>query len=337
MTLPGKLAAIFSQILKNRSEMKKYILMALLLSQFARAADRDTLSINPFANRYAIFEQVLCDACGCSASGGSMGFASMLNSNFVGVRYFNQQYRGSDGLYANSPWYDEDFNTMQIWARIPISKKVQISALIPYHFHRRETASGEQDIRGLGDITVLAMYKLYETTKDSARFTHSVHAGGGVKAPTGKFSEATAGSVNPSFQVGTGSWDYLVATEYILRRKLYGLNTMLQYVIKSENDKNYKFGDQFNYAATLFYLYEKNKFSIVPQVGVAGEIYASNTQYSEEVRNTSGDIIFGKLGFEIGKKQLSAGANVMLPIAQNLSNGNVEAGYRWSLNVNYAL
>jgi hypothetical protein len=28
-----------------------------------------------------------CDACGCSASGGSLGFSSMLNSNFVGIRY----------------------------------------------------------------------------------------------------------------------------------------------------------------------------------------------------------------------------------------------------------
>jgi hypothetical protein len=33
-----------------------------------------------------------CDACGCSASGGSMGFSSMLNSNFIGIRYFNQSY-----------------------------------------------------------------------------------------------------------------------------------------------------------------------------------------------------------------------------------------------------
>jgi hypothetical protein len=38
-----------------------------------------------------------CDACGCSASGGSMGFSSM-NSNFVGIRYFNQSYSSRDGI-----------------------------------------------------------------------------------------------------------------------------------------------------------------------------------------------------------------------------------------------
>jgi hypothetical protein len=38
-----------------------------------------------------------CDACGCSARG-SMGFSSMLNSNFVGIRYFNQSYSSRDGI-----------------------------------------------------------------------------------------------------------------------------------------------------------------------------------------------------------------------------------------------
>jgi hypothetical protein len=31
------------------------------------------------------------------------------------------------------------------------------------------------------------------------------------------------------------------------------------------------------------------------------------------------------------------GANAMIPITQNLNAGNVEARYRWSINLNYAL
>jgi hypothetical protein len=75
--------------------------------------------------------------------------------------------------------------------------------------------------------------------------------GGGVKLPTGKYNTNNNGSVNPSFQLGTGSWDYLLATEYIVRRKQFGLNTMLNYVIKTENRKWYRFGNQFNYAGTF--------------------------------------------------------------------------------------
>ncbi|WP_269685561.1 transporter [Flavobacterium lacustre] len=319
--------------------MKNIIILFLVIFQMANAAEKDSLiSVNPFS-KYHLFleEEDDCDACGCSASGGSMGFASMLNSNFVGVRYFNQQYKSSDGLYSNSPWYKENFNTVQVWARVPVSENIQISALIPYHFHDKETSSGNKNIDGVGDVTVLAMYRLYQTHKDSTFFVHTLQMGGGIKMPTGKFNEVNSGSLNPSFQVGTGSWDYLLATEYILRRKQFGLNAMFNYVLKTENQKNYRFGNQFNYAGTFFYLYEKNDFSIVPQLGLAGEVYESNYQHSQKLKDTSGEILFGKLGFEVGKDRFSIGANAMLPIYQNLTGGNVEANYRWSINFNYSL
>ncbi|MES2543249.1 MAG: transporter [Bacteroidota bacterium] len=317
--------------------MKKYFLVFILLFQIANASEKDSLQIvNPFTKYRMILEDD-CDACGCSASGGSMGFASMLNSNFIGIRYFNQSYKSSDGLYSNSTWYKENFNTVQVWARIPVYKNVQVSALLPYHFHNRDTETGPQNIQGIGDFTVLGMYRLYQTHKDSTFLVHTLQIGGGVKIPTGKFNQANAGNVNPSFQVGTGSWDYLLATEYILKRKRFGLNTMLNYVIKTENDKQYQFGNQFNYAGTFFYLYEKKKLSIAPQLGFAGEIYESNHQYGEIVRKSSGDVFFGKLGFELGKEKLSFGANMMLPINQDLASGRVEVKYRFSLNFNYSL
>jgi hypothetical protein len=316
--------------------MKKYIVIALVAIQFAHATEKDSLIVaDVFKKYYALVDD--CDACGCSASGGSMGFSSMLNTNFIGIRYFNQHYKSSDGLYSNSPWYAEDFNTVQVWARIPVYKNIQISALLPYHFHQRETVSGKRDISGVGDITLLAMYRLYQTHKDSTFLVHTLQVGGGVKAPTGKFDEANAGAVNPSFQVGTGSWDYLLAMEYIVKRKRFGFNTMLNYTIKTENDKHYKFGNQFNYSETFFYLYDKKAFSLAPQIGLAAEVYGSNYQYSEVIRKTSGSIIFGKLGFEMEKNKFSLGANIMLPINQNLASGRVEAQYRWSVNLNYGL
>jgi hypothetical protein len=323
--------------------MKNYALLFLLLFQCAMAAEKDSLSTkNPFAKYQFTFledeEDDFCDACGCSASGGSMGFASMLNSNFVGIRYFNQQYKSNDGLYSNSPWHTENFNTIQVWARIPIKDNFQLSVLMPYQFHNRTTNLGSQSISGIGDMTVLAMYRLYQTHKDSTFLVHTLQLGGGIKVPTGRFDEAnTTGSVNPSFQVGTGSWDYLFATEYTIRRKKYGLNSMLNYVIKTENQQKYRFGNQFNYAGTFFYLYEKNELSFAPQIGFAGEVYQGNYQHKQKLVDTAGDILFGKLGFELGKNAFSMGINTMLPIHQNLTGGNVKAQYRWSINLNYSL
>ena len=298
---------------------------------------KDSISAFTF-QRLALMEDFDCDACGCSASGGSMGFSSMLNNNFVGLRYFNQSYTSRDGIFANSPWIDENFNTVQAWARIPVTEKIQISALIPYHFHERKLTAGTENIQGLGDITIMGLYKLYETKKDSAVFTHKINVGAGIKTPTGKFTEANnLGSVNQSFQLGTGSWDYSVVSEYVINRKNLGLNTTVNYIFKTENSKNYQYGDQFNYASTLFYLFDLNKIQLVPQAGIAGEVYQTNKQHGLDLPNTAGDILFGKFGIEAGKDRFSIGINAMLPISQNLSNGNMEANYRWSINLNYTL
>lgn len=293
---------------------------------------------NPFfkVNSFTFFDD--CDACGCSANGGSMGFSSMLNDNFVGIRYFHQSYKSRDGVFNNSPWIDENFNTAQIWGRIPISKKIEITALLPYHFHRRIKTDGNQNIEGIGDITVMAFYTIFESKIDStAKFGHKILVGGGVKAPTGKYDSTNNGSINPSFQVGTGSWDYSLASEYIIRRKKLGLNTTLNYIFKTENDKNYKFGDQFNYGSTLFYTTGIQKVLIVPQIGIAGETYKANQDHKEDVPLTKGDIFFSKIGVEVGYKKFSAGVNAMLPINQNLTGGRVEAKYRLAVNLNYSL
>jgi hypothetical protein len=318
--------------------MKKIsILLVLVVVQLTFASENDSLvQMNPFKRQLLLLEDD-CDACGCAASGGSMGFASMLNTNFLGIRYFNQSYKSTNGLYRNSPWYNENFNTAQIWARIPVMKSFQFSSLIPYHFHNREIETGGQSISGIGDITVLGMYTLFQTHNDSMIFVHNLQLGGGVKLPTGKFDEANYGSVNPSYQLGTGSWDYLLATEYSIKRKKFGLNALLNYVIKTENEKKYRFGNQFNYAGTFFYIHQKDSFSLAPQIGFAGELYADNYQHGQKVRNTAGDIFMGKVGFEIGKDKFSFGTNVILPINQNLTGGRVEAKYRWSINLNYSL
>ncbi|QEE48126.1 transporter [Flavobacterium alkalisoli] len=317
--------------------MKKYIIGILLLASQMFYAETEKDTLYPNFRQYMFEFEDFCDACGCSASGGGMGFSSMLDQNFVGIRYMYQSYSSREGIFNNSPWIDESFNTIQAWSRIPVAKNIQVSALVPYHFNSRTPSTGKQSIDGIGDITVLGLYTVYQTKADTLAFRHTLQAGAGVKAPTGTYNSANNGSVNPSFQLGTGSWDYLLATEYVVKHKQFGFNAMVNYVFKTENNENYQFGDQFNYAGTFFYVIEKQKFTFVPQAGLAGEVYASNRQYGEDVPNTKGDILFGRTGFEVGMNKFSFGVNGMLPISQNLTGGKVEANYRLALNLNYSL
>lgn len=322
--------------------MKKIVFLLLISLQLANASVKDTLQFpSPFQKYYLYSEddnEDDCDACGCSANGGSMGFSSMLNNNFIGVRYVYQSYTTKEGVFNNSPWIDENFNTIQIWSRIPITKRIQLTALLPYHDNNRELASGKEGISGLGDFTVMGMYTLIQQKMDSvAVYSHKVQFGGGVKAPTGKYNVSNNGTLNPSFQLGTGSWDYLLVTEYVVKRKQLGLNSALSYTFKTENQKLYQFGNQLNYGTTLFYFLDLDKVKLVPQLGIAGEVYESNKQVKQDVIGTKGDILFSKFGLEVGRNKFSLGLNFMKPINQNLTEGNVKSNYRLSFNLNYSL
>jgi len=284
------------------------------------------------------FAKGKCDACGCSASGGSMGFASMLNSRFLGVRYIYQRYRTTDGLYSNSPWHSENFSTLQLWGRLPIGEKLNVTVMVPYHHNTRGTADGDQSIEGFGDVTLLALYPVYSTLHDTiTRFPQEVRLGAGVKIPLGTYSSDNNGSINPGFQLGTGSWDVPLAAEYLLKYRKWGMNAMANYIVKTENSKEYRFGNQFNYAGTFFYLRETETWTFSPQLGFAGEVYDSNYQHGQRLTKTSGDVFFGKAGFEAAWKRLSVGTTLLLPVSQNLTGGNVEAKYRFSFNLNYKL
>lgn len=278
-----------------------------------------------------------CDACGCSTSGGSLGFSSLLNKNFVGIRYFYQQYTSKDGLYNDSPWVKENFNTVQLWSKFSISDKFQVSAIVPFQFHNNEKTSGAQSISGLGDVSLVGFYTLLNKISEDAVWSQNLEIGAGVKAPTGKYNSMLNQTVNPSFQVGTGSWDYLLLAEYTLIHKSFGWNTSVSYNIKTENKDHYRFGNQFNYNSVFFYNTKIDDVVLMPQVGITGEIFECNQQFNEDLKDTKGDAIFGKIGLEIGLNKFGLGINGMLPISQNLTGGNVRSDYRLSVFLSYKL
>ena len=87
----------------------------------------------------------------------------------------------------------------------------------------------------------------------------------------------------------------------------------------------------------MFYFVNFNSIKFVPQLRLAGEVYAANKQVQQEVLETKGTILFSKFGFEIGLKKWSLGFNSLLPISQNLNNRNVKSNFRVSINTNYSL
>jgi len=327
--------------MKNLSQIKDLLsrvipILIVLISVQIQAS-------NPFPERYELFLD--CDACGCSNSGGSLGMGGVIDNNFIGVRYLHQKYQSKDGIFNNSPIINEYFNTVQVWSRIPIIKEyLEAQVFVPFHFHSREYAEKTTAIEGLGDISFLINYTVlnkntgnYKEEKDKViSSSHILKIGGGLKLPTGTYNEAINNSINPSFQLGTGSTDVITNLQYVYKRNNFGITNYLNYYIKTTNKEEYRFGNQFNFNSTFFYMFKDNKQnSFVPSVGVSGEFFASNRTLGLKVKNTEGYALFSSLGAEYNAKKITVGALAMYPIQQNLAQGTIDVKYRSAIYLNY--
>ncbi|MDR2235950.1 MAG: transporter [Chryseobacterium sp.] len=313
--------------------MKKIIMMAGLVVWAGIQAKtvNDSLYIPNDLNRILLDD---CDACGCAAGNGSSGFESLLNPQFIGIKYFAQHYKAKENLFVKDLTQDQYFNTLQLWGKIPVTKKLSVYASLPFHFHEKKTAQGDIRINGMGDLNLMGIYQVIHS-KDN---THQLNGGLGVKVPLGKFDEKGISGVNPSFQLGTGSWDYQAALNYKFQKDKVAVLVNTDYTVKTENKKHYRFGNQWNYAATGFYQIrgnEKTVFSV--KAGFQGEVYAANRQFDEMQPRTSGSALYGKLGFETSFRKLSLGTELMLPAYTDLAGGDIEAKSRFSIFLNIGI
>ncbi|NRD20472.1 hypothetical protein HNV08_10475 [Winogradskyella eckloniae] len=314
------------------------------LSTNVLSAHNNTTSCNQHST-YAWF----CDLCGCSTSSGSFGFGTLSNANFIGLRYIYQNFESKTGIFRNSPVSKETFNTVQLWAQIPLNDKFYVTANVPYQDLSRTYQGQTEHLNGLGDASAIGWYKLmfykkksndttainYNLTKEPSG--HSLQFGLGVKLPTGKFEERLIDNVNPGFQVGTGSVDGIFSLGYNYGGDKIGVNTLLSYYLKGENKNEYQFGNQFSYAVNVYTVFSKEKMNIMPFAGISGDEYDTIKQYNESLNDTDGSILNASLGSEVAIEKFIFGASYTLPIYQNLFGDNVQSKQRLSLYVNFAL
>lgn len=316
--------------------MKKLILILFsILNISISATEKDSLYILKYDTQNILkTQEFFCDACGCGAGNGSSGFESLLNPQFIGIKYFSQHYKAKENLFTNELTQDQYFNTIQIWGKIPITEKLSVYGSLPFQFHEKKTLQGDIRISGIGDASLMGIYQIL----NSKNTFHQLNGGFGVKIPIGKFDERGISGVNPSFQLGTGSWDYQLALNYKFQKNLFALLINTDYTIKTENKKHYQFGNQWNYAMTGFQRIWRNESSIISgKLGLQGEVYDWNKQFGEVMPRTAGSALYGKIGFEASYKKWSIGSELMLPAYTNLASGDIEAKSRFGLFVNFGI
>jgi hypothetical protein len=284
-----------------------------------------------------------CDVCGCSLGGSYFGVLPLFNKNFVGLRWSQARFYAAmdhrtEGLPAE---YSHDtYSKVELLGRFYVNSRLQLFVFVPYIYNDMNGTEQVVSAHGPGDVTLMANYMLVNTANDKTRqVVHSWLAGGGLKLPTGKFSLEDRGKlVNPNFQMGTGSLDFLLSTMYTVRYKKTGITTEAGYKINTRNSNDYLFGNQFHVSSQLFYWEKFGSVSLLPSAGVYYEQAAVHRDEDIIQVNTGGSGLLFSAGLQTSFKGFTAGVDYKHPLSQNYNSdeiADIRGKDRWTLSLAY--
>jgi len=210
---------------------------------------------------------------------------------------------------------------------------VQLFAFVPYHINSGSDAGTKISTSGIGDVSVLANVVILKDDSADNIWHQTLIGGGGIKAPTGKYTGITALDEQglPNVQAGTGSWDFIVNANYTVRRKRIGVNVDASYTMTTANTADYKYGNRLNTGLLGFYWWQKHDFSLLPQGGVRFEYSLHDyDNYARKWLNESsgGSIVFGTVGVQSYFKRYGAKVMYNVPLAQHYAANNVTVNSR---------
>jgi hypothetical protein len=238
---------------------------------------------------------------------------------------------------AIEPQHHREFKTLNELAQLDVSygvtKRFTITANVPFLNDRKhehidgchdgvcdpENFTNQDGTSGFGDITLMAKYALWHTTK------HLFVAGAGVKFATGDYKLLNSeGAINePTIMPGTGSTDAIISGLYnfSLIPGQISLFAGASHRFTTENSLDYEFGDRtFIDGGVSYQLNEK--INLVTQI---------NTQISQrdeflgmEVPNTGSTFINITPGVVLtASESLSLYTHVQVPIYQRVNEVNL--------------
>lgn len=275
-----------------------------------------------------------CDICGCSVSNYNPFLFPQLSKGYVGVSYINRTYKTHPGAVGSST---QHYNAVLLTAQYSLTKKLQVVTMVPYSYNIINSNNTKRDLKGLGDISVLLNYKVWEKLTKAARQT--VTAGAGIKAATGNYTKAKTDAIDEqNFQLGTGSTDYILNGSYLLSYRKLMLNAAASYKYNTQNKAGYRFGDVFTTTATAVYRKDVNtNFSVAPYVQVTNEAELQDASNRVLIAASGGNVFYSGGGVDVNTRKIAMGINYQTPVAQNLAGGVIQVKSRVSAHLSFTL
>jgi hypothetical protein len=283
-----------------------------------------------------------CSICGCGGGNFYMGLLPNFNKKFIGLRYHYAQYHtqlANDITQFSNNYY----NSMEVWGGWNIGKKWQVLAFVPYYFNKQVDDDGTSYKSGLGDITLMANYQLWQktsTSKGNKTIEQTFWLGGGVKLPTGSFKvnpndpSTTLADINN--EIGTGSTDFLLNAIYNVRVGLFGVSSSANYKIGTTNQSNYKFGNKLSANSLAYYRFRSHGVSILPNAGLMYEHTDVNLLNKQQVQYTGSYSVSALAGVEVSFNKIAIGVSAQVPFAQDFAAGQTKYQFRGLAHISFA-
>jgi len=282
-----------------------------------------------------------CPICGCGNGNVYMGLLPDFKSQFFGLRFHTTQYH-TQLINDPSQFSTNYYNTVELWGGVRLGRKIQLLAFVPYYMNKQVDDDGTTYTNGLGDVTVLGQYQIFNSSKrlsSHKQITQQLWIGGGIKLPTGPFnanvqdSNTTVADINA--QIGTGSVDFLINGMYSLSIKNFGVSLTANYKMNTVNDDQYKYGNKFQSNLIAFYKFTGRGPTITPNLGLGYENVATNKLSGKAVQYTGSRMMTAIAGVEFDFGKIGLGINGQLPLAQNFAEGQTKMKYNSMLHITY--
>jgi hypothetical protein len=275
---------------------------------------------------------IACDICGGGTGSYNPFLFPHLSKSYIGLNFLTRSFHkhNDDGSATRA-----NYSGFLISGQYSVNRKLQTIFLAPYLYNKMEKGNETERQQGVGDITLLLSYKLWD--RMGVNWTQALMVGGGIKLATGRYSKPkTTDVIDRNFQVGTGSMDYIINGVYRVSHRNWILNAVGSYKYNTPNKEGYRFGDLVTIGGTLAYGKNYDQFSIAPYIQITNESQLKDADNHVLQDVSGGNVLYTGLGTDVTIPKITLGANYIFA-AKNISGGELNAAPRFSARVSFSL
>jgi len=283
-----------------------------------------------------------CEICGCGNNNFQIGLLPNFRNGFVGLRYSYSSFH-SEMADDHSEFSRDRYQSLEVWGGYQV-RRLQLMTFIPYYQAKKVSDDGTSSTSGVGDMMVLANYKIISSTGLSGDLTKTIrnelYLGGGIKFATGVNRvnaldpEFNMGSFNS--QPGTGSTDALATLTHNLLWNNSGVITNVAYRFNGSNPQGFRFGNCFYETTSFFHTFKTGSMKVNPLVGVNLMINNTNRFNSTEIQGSNGHMLNTVVGINIVAGKLGFLANTFIPATQRMYEGQTVLKTRSTVGLTFS-